>query len=360
MRVLQITYSYKPLLGGADLYAEDLRRVLEGAGHEVRVLQKPPAPDDDPAVVCYPAVLAAIKPFWILPLSLPFMWRALRRFDVLICHYPNYCLMAPRCRRLVGLSHGVTWDDAPGSLRSRTKKAIARRAFSKCARFVANDTFFLREMGLDVRPGERAFSEIAPGRWYIPNCVDVDRFCPGPPAAEADSLRPLVLVPRNIYWNRGVHLAIEAFALLAERRELKMVVLGYPGQAAAVQAAQAAVERHGLQKRVIFAGGRPRDQLIGWYRAAEMTVIPSLCGEGTSLAALESMACGTPVAATDVGGLPDLPCVHAAPRPEALADAMERVLQARDEVARRQRQAVVEGFNMRLWADAWLRVVGEW
>ena len=46
-------------------------------------------------------------------------------------------------------------------------------------------------------------------------------------------------------------------------------------------------------------------ELLPWYQAADVTVIPSLL-EATSLSALESMACGVPVLATRVGGLPEL------------------------------------------------------
>ncbi len=360
MRVLQITYSYKPVLGGADVYADDLRRVLEEAGIQVHVLQKPPAPDD-PAVHCYPRPFSVVNAFWLQPLSLPLMAAALRRYDVLICHYPNYCLPALWHKRVIGLSHGVTWDDRPGALRSRVKRAMARWAFNACARFVANDTFFLREVGLSVAPGQQPYMEVAPGKWYVPNAVDTSIFCPGPPSQEATQLAPFILVPRNIYWNRGVHLAIAAFARICRTwPRLKMVVVGGEGQPEAVVAAQQMVVQHELEGRVVFAGPRPRRELVGWYRAAELTVIPSLCGEGTSLAALESMACGTPVVSTDVGGLPDLPCIHAPPAPATLAEAMEKVLQSKDEEAQRQREAVVEQFNMQAWAEAWRKIVGEW
>jgi glycosyltransferase involved in cell wall biosynthesis len=361
MRVLQITYSYKPLRGGADWYAEDLRRVLAAQGWEVGVLQKPPRPADDPAVYTYPAALAGRNAFWLLPWSLLLMPRALARWDVLICHYPNYCLPACWHRRVIGLSHGVTWDDVPRAWRGRLKKAWARWAWRHCARFVANDTFFLRELGLPIAPGHEPYVEVAPGRWYVPNAVDPQVFAPGPPGAEAARLRPFVLVPRNLYWNRGVHLGIQAFAQLAGRwPELRLVVVGGEGQRHAVEAARQAVEEHGLQERVLFVGARRREELVGWYRAAEVTLIPSLCGEGTSLAALESMACGTPVVATDVAGLADLPCLHAAAAPGPLAQALAHALRERSAEAQRQREIVCAQFNLPRWAAAWTYIVTQW
>jgi glycosyltransferase involved in cell wall biosynthesis len=361
MRILEITYSYKPIRGGADVYAEDLRRVLEAAGHEVRVLQKPPAPADDPHVLAYPSPFGALNAFWGLPLSLPFMMCALRRQDALICHYPNYALPALWHPRVIGLSHGVTWDDRPSALQSRVKRSWARWAFRRCAKFVANDTFFLREVGVDVAPGAPAFSEVQPGRWFMPNAVDTDFFRPGPPGDEAARYRPFLLAPRNIYWNRGVHLAVEALARLGpERQDLRLVVVGDEGQPEAVAAAREAVTRHHLEDRVVFAGPRPRADLLGWYRAAEVTVIPSLCGEGTSLSALESMACGTPVVGTDIGGMPDLPCVHARPEAEDFAAALERTLAGRAAEAARQMEAVHRDFNFGRWADTWRHVVEDW
>ena len=40
MRIAQLTYSYLPITGGADAYAEQLRRLLESAGHEVVTYQR--------------------------------------------------------------------------------------------------------------------------------------------------------------------------------------------------------------------------------------------------------------------------------------------------------------------------------
>ena len=45
------------------------------------------------------------------------------------------------------------------------------------------------------------------------------------------------------------------------------------------------------------------DELVAWYRAADLTVVPSVALEGYGLVVLESLACGTPVVGTDAGGL---------------------------------------------------------
>jgi D-inositol-3-phosphate glycosyltransferase len=46
----------------------------------------------------------------------------------------------------------------------------------------------------------------------------------------------------------------------------------------------------------------PQPALADWYRAADLTVVPSY-SESFGLVAIESQACGTPVVAASVGGL---------------------------------------------------------
>jgi len=68
---------------------------------------------------------------------------------------------------------------------------------------------------------------------------------------------------------------------------------------------QAAVERHGLAGHVVFAGPRPQSELRQWFAAADVSVLATQT-EGWPNVLLESLACGTPVVATRVGGVPEI------------------------------------------------------
>jgi glycosyltransferase involved in cell wall biosynthesis len=358
MRIAQLTYSYMPLTGGADTYAHQLRVACKEAGHEVVVYQRW-AETNDPDVRLAPEWLNRFgaKAFWLVPYWMNRRRRDLGRFDVLVAHYPQYCTPARWHRHVVGLSHGVTWDDHPSARRSLIKKRQARWAFGACARYVANDTFFLREMGLEIAPGGEGFREVAPGKWYIPNCVDDRVFFPAP----GDVRSPVyghILVPRNIYHNRGVDLAVEAFARIASQiHDTNLVIVGEPSQPEAVAAVQEAIQRYHLQYRVLLAGSAPWEAMPELYRAALLTVIPSRCGEGTSLSALESMSCGTPVVSTDAGGLPDLPCVHARVDVDDLAEKMLGACERFEELGREQLAAVRQRHHRKSWVETWLRVI---
>ena len=90
----------------------------------------------------------------------------------------------------------------------------------------------------------------------------------------------------------------------ALRSRLLVVVNGGPsgsGLARPESLVELAAEL-GISDIVRFEPPGPRDRVAQWYRAADLTVVPSY-SESFGLVAIESQACGTPVVAADVGGL---------------------------------------------------------
>jgi len=362
MRIAHVTYTYEPVGGGADVYLRALFRLLERHGHSQRVYQRA----SEARAACLRFVKNPLRglpgEFWTQAAFLWRHWGALACEDALVCHYPPYLLASAPARmlsrvRLIGVSHGVFWDDRPGSARSAVKRALARAAFGAADLFVANDTFFLREMGLRIAPGERMFSRVADRAWFIPNCVEARSYAGVQPLPDLAALEP-ILVPRHLYRNRGVHLAIGAFAEFARRHpESHLLVVGAPSQPGYVRYLLRQVESLGLQGRVLFRGAVAPEKMARVYASAQLTMIPSIAGEGTSLAALESMASGVATVCTSAAGLADLPAVHSAPDVQSLTRVMLDAYQARQEIGARQRQIVSERFNMQRWENAWLQAL---
>lgn len=66
------------------------------------------------------------------------------------------------------------------------------------------------------------------------------------------------------------------------------------------------LEKLGLRRHVNFAGVVPNVELPGWLARARAVAVPSVWNEPCGLAAIEALACGTPVVCTRVGGLPEI------------------------------------------------------
>lgn len=142
--------------------------------------------------------------------------------------------------------------------------------------------------------------------------VDHRVFAPGDRAAARRALRvaaddPVMLYVGRIQPLKGLDLAVRALCELVpalERPVTFLVVGGESGTAGAEELnglEELAVEL-GVGDRVRFLGPKPHAELTAYYRAADVAVVCSHT-ESFGLAALEAQACGTPVVATDVGGL---------------------------------------------------------
>jgi len=137
----------------------------------------------------------------------------------------------------------------------------------------------------------------------VPKGVDTTLFTPDGPSVRRElglDGHRIALVVSRLVPIKNVALAIEAMSTAAaSQSDLIMVVVG-DGPLRASLEAQAAGP--GLAGRVRFAGGVAHEALPAWYRTADLFVLPSTFDNSPNVA-LEAMASGLPVVATDVGGL---------------------------------------------------------
>ena len=139
--------------------------------------------------------------------------------------------------------------------------------------------------------------------------VDHTLFAPGDQAAAKRSLgvagRPVLLFVGRIQPLKGADLAVRAPRRAPRpaggargRRAARAV----PRARASSPASTTLVDELGLTSRVRFVPPQPHEQLARYYQAADVCVVPSR-SESFGLVALEAAACGTPVVASNVGGL---------------------------------------------------------
>jgi glycosyltransferase involved in cell wall biosynthesis len=142
----------------------------------------------------------------------------------------------------------------------------------------------------------------------IGNGVDLSRFDSVP---RAEARRRLAIPPNArvcvaigaLVPGKGLHFLIPAFARIA--REFPESLLYIVGEGTQRRELEALVDSLGIARQVHLPGKVPNQELRWWYSTADVSCLVS-SREGWPNVLLESLACGTPVVATSVGGVPEV------------------------------------------------------
>lgn len=314
IKSLQIGMHWFPeRAGGLDRMYYSLVRALPGAGVAVR------------GMVAGSARVAqdtagAIRGFGPAAQALPLRLMAARkafacavraeRPDVISSHFALYTWPGlDVARDIAQVSHFQgPWADESGvegaaSLGQRAKHWLERRVYLRSTRFIVLSKAF--EKILTSRYG------VAPERVHVvPGCVDAARFdIDLSPARARQRLqlpqdRPIVLAVRRLVRRMGLEDLVDAMALLkAQYGSDAMLLIAGKGRLA--DDLQARIAASGLDNDVKLLGFVPDDRLPELYRAATLSVVPTVALEGFGLITAESLAAGTPVLVTPIGGLPE-------------------------------------------------------
>jgi glycogen(starch) synthase len=362
VKVAQLATRFPPAPGGVEQHVAEIAPRLHARGHAVNVYTSDLYRE-------FPAMqrLAADVPreettswgavhrlrVWSFPGELHYTFfkgltEALARDRPEIVHAHTYgtnqVAAANRHRRRFGTPFVLTahfhpiWSIEGGWFRRRLRgfydRYIAGGVVRGASRVIVQtheEERLLRLLGLALPPLE----VIPPGYRPLP-----------PPASGSPSFSeryripgPFLLFVGRLASNKGLLDLTEAFAFLAKTdRSAELVLVGEDGgQRASVEARAKTL---GLSDRVHLLGHVDDDTILSAaYREARLTVLPSEY-EAFGLVLLESLAVGTPVVASRVGGIPEFvedgkAGLLVPPKsPTALAEAIGRLWQDR-EFARR-------------------------
>ncbi len=318
-------YPWPEVRRGAERYLDDLSRHLAGAGHEVTVVTGGDGParterhHGGPTVRYRPHLrppgaarlgLGEVETFGGRAL-----WPVLHdRPDVVHALTPSTALAG----RLAGRPTLYTVLGHPD--RSQLPVGRAPRALFREA--VRRSTLTATLSGASAQALSASTGRPAV---VLPAGVDLDRFTPD----LAPRRGPLVLLfSASLADSRKrARLAVAALAVLLTRHPEARLRLSGQGDPAAVVAAAAELGERVAAAVDPLGPGHP-GEVAGRYRSATVTVLPA-AHEALGLALLESLACGTPVACTPDGGMPEIVgedpvgLVATAATPAALARAVE-------------------------------------
>lgn len=207
---------------------------------------------------------------------------------------------------------------------------------------------------------------VARNRIQIISCgVDTELFQPGPVTER--SVPPLLLCVARHVAVKNLGLLLEACVALRQRAVAFQCVL--VGDGPLREELLAKRQAMGLDALVAMPGAAEQGAVLHWWQRASVGVLTSQ-NEGMPVSLMEAAACGVPVVAPAVGGIPELVSneetgLLAGPAdPASLVDALERLL--RDERLRKRmgetaRQRAVEKFSVRQQVEQllslWARVL---
>lgn len=392
-RVAVLISSYYPTVGGGESHARLLCRQLrqDGAAPLVvtrRRLRDSPAferVDGTPVYRVPPPGVPRLGKYLMLLPALRCLLRLRDAYDVVyVCGLRVLGVIGVRAARQLGkpcvlraesageLSGAFIWDNP---LHGRS--AALHRLFRGPVRLRNG---YLRRADHFVSISESLSAEFAacgvpPERiTRIPNGIDTAAFAPATPA-ERRALRARLGLPEaarvfcysgKLNRGKGLEFLVEAWRQLAAARPdppLLVLVGGGGQQALGCEAAlRAQVARHGLAASVVFTGYV--NNVADYLRAADGFLFPSE-SEALPMALLEAMACGLPVLASPVGGIPEVvrdgidgrlaPVGDAAAWQAGIRDFMDRPAAA-ETLARAGRARVCEQFGIERAAAEHLRL----
>lgn len=303
--------------GGGGRYLTDVALGLAQRGHRITVLVPQQAPEhpahevlDDVHVFRFPLSGRGAR---VVQPS-----RAIARliesrgpFDVVHSHFalhgvgPLWHPALARCRRVCqfqGPWAAESVVEGESGPKTRAKYWLERAAYGRCDGFIVLSHGFKDVLVKDYAvPADRIK--------VIPAAVDLERFRPAEDRAAVRARLglgdgPVLFVMRRLVRRMGLEVLVEAFARVQRAHPEARLLMAGTGPLAAELEAQAA--RLGLGDTIRLLGRVSDEDLVRYYQAADLTVVPTVALEGFGLITVESLACGTPVVGTDQGGTAEI------------------------------------------------------
>ncbi|MGE5397511.1 MAG: glycosyltransferase family 4 protein [Chitinophagales bacterium] len=253
----------------------------------------------------------------------------------------------------IGISHGVSWDTPACEFDNAVEFWFMNQRYIEgakaCEDLVSVDTnsaSWLQTVDFKLSQNIK----------LIANYVDLSVFKPKEDYLENRD-KIVILYPRQLYAARGLYLVLEIMDDILEK--YPEVEFHFVGRGSGQDLRQVTGKQIKWGDRVKFYP-LSMEEMPKAYQAADISLIPTVHSEGTSLSCLEAMASGNAVIATRVGGLPDLIINNyngflIDPRPQELKQAIISLLEDREQLNlfKARNPEVARAFSKDRWRNSW-------
>jgi glycosyltransferase involved in cell wall biosynthesis len=317
MRILIISYDFYPNIGGVAQHVLNLTKYLKKDGHRVFVLTLRYSLNQK-----FVEKIDGVKVFRILTFNISkirglmflffaaffgFLFSLFKRIDIVHTHtlIPDSVVGLFICsKKKIFTNHSSQFLE----LYESRNKQIIKFIFKFVMKFY--DLILAPSEELKEK-SEKFFNKPS---IFIPNGVDTDFFEPADQEKKRSkkqlifekwNIEPrkfIIFCPRRLEPKNGVEFFVEAIKFLSnKRKDFWTIISGNEYIPKYAKKIKNMIKD--LEKFVLFTGPIPNKEMINYYQASDIVVLPSLM-EATSISGLEALSCGVPVIGTKVGGIP--------------------------------------------------------
>lgn len=348
--------------GGAERYLVDLHEVCKNLGYNMDIYQNANFP--------YMRKFRNINVIGMkakdMPLnySLEYITEQSKNYSCMTKYFSKLHIYSafyecfPYCSSpSIGISHGIAWDNR-GCVKTNgidfwnRNYRMIESAFM-CDKMVSVDTNTANWFQtIDFNLGNQKIK-------VIPNYVDTNEFKPQNDLKKKDKI--VITYPRRLYEPRGMYLLLNIVDKLF--KEYKNIEIHFVGKGFDEDVNKIKEKMKKYPNRLFCYSSIP-EKMNEVYKKTDISLIPTIYSEGTSLSCLEAMATGNIVISTRIGGLCDLIIDNyngylIEPTEEDLYNKLKYVLDNYDkqEIIKKRARESAETFNKNTWAQKWENVI---
>lgn len=303
-------------VGGSGVVASELARCLAERGHRTHVISSDTPfrlreSDSDVRFhrVETPGYPLFREPQYLLALANRVVQVArAHRLDIIHAHYAIPHAAAAYLARQILASTASAAQGVPRTITTLHGTDVtilgADPSYRETVAFCIDQSDAVTAVSASLRDDTRRDMPVKSGIVVIPNFLD-DHFHRRPPDAQLRARycgagEKLVIHISNLRPVKQVDAVVHVFASIRERIAARLLIVG---EGPELNRAERLIEQLGVAADVELVG--EAQDVVGLLSVSDLFLLPSL-QESFGLSALEAMACGVPVVASNVGGLPEV------------------------------------------------------